>query len=133
MILDSLVRDGTPLRLTAEEEHLKRQIYESMNPRRRKFVDRLGYEVWDPFQKPNEPLDMRTDVTRRTVRQLINEFGAVAGANQGRVPSDEFMKGALECALGIINKDEKALGSLAFSLWYSELLNSEAQHHERQI
>lgn len=45
-----------------------------MNPRRRKFVDRIGYENWDPFQKPNDPLDLRMDVSKRTTQQLVNEF-----------------------------------------------------------
>lgn len=40
-----------------------------MNPRRRKFVDRIGYDNWDPFQKPNDPLDVRLDVTKRTTQR----------------------------------------------------------------
>ena len=59
----TVFRDGTPQQLTDEQEALKLEIYERMNPRRRKFVDRIGYDNWDPFQKPNEPLDMRTDVS----------------------------------------------------------------------
>ena len=50
----TVFRDGTPQRLNEEQEQLKREIYERMNPRRRKFVDRIGYDNWDPFQKPND-------------------------------------------------------------------------------
>lgn len=32
--------ESTPQELTEEQEKLKREIYEKMNPRRRKFVDR---------------------------------------------------------------------------------------------
>lgn len=122
MIPASLFRDGTPRQLSSDEEEQKRIIYERMNPRRRKFVDRLGYDVWDPFQKPNDPLDLRTDVTRRTTKQLMSEFLQSPHAAQ---TSNEFRQGALECALGIINRDDKALGGFAFSLWYNELLNRE--------
>ena len=67
----TVFRDGTPQRLNEEQEQLKREIYERMNPRRRKFVDRIGYDNWDPFQKPNDPLDVRLDVTKRTTQQLV--------------------------------------------------------------
>lgn len=74
----------------------KREIYERMNPRRRKFVDRIGYDNWDPFQKPNEPLDMRTDVSKRTTQQLVNEFLRDA-AKKGPY-GKAYSKGATECA-----------------------------------
>ena len=70
----TVFRDGTPQKLTADEERQKREIYEKMNPRRRKFVDRIGYDNWDPFQKPNDPLDLRMDVSKRTTQQLVREF-----------------------------------------------------------
>ena len=38
-----------------EQEKQKRAIYESLSPRRKKFIDRIGYEKWDPFQEPKDP------------------------------------------------------------------------------
>ena len=35
-----------------EREALKKAIYEQLSPRRRKYIDRVGYEAWDPFQDP---------------------------------------------------------------------------------
>ena len=90
----TVFRDGTPQELNDEQEQLKREIYEKMSPRRRKFVDRIGYENWDPFQKPNEPLDMRMDVTRRTTQQLVSAFLREA-ARRGPY-SNDYGKGALE-------------------------------------
>lgn len=72
----TVFRDGTPQALTDEQEKLKREIYEKMNPRRRKFVDRIGYENWDPFQKPNDPLDLRMDVSKRTTSSWSMNFCA---------------------------------------------------------
>ncbi len=94
-----------------------------MNPRRRKFVDRIGYETWDPFQKPNDPLDLRMDVSKRTTQQLINEFLREA-ARKGPYSKD-YGKGAMECALGVVNKDEKYQGIFDFCLWYHDLLKKE--------
>lgn len=37
----------------------------------------------------------------------------------------DYAKGATECALGVINKDEKYLGIFEFCLWYNELLKKE--------
>ena len=59
MISATMFRDSTKQELTEEQEQLKREIYERMNPRRRKFIDRIGYDEWDPFQKPNDPMDIR--------------------------------------------------------------------------
>ena len=70
----SMFRDGQPQELTPEEEASKRQMYESLKPRGRKWVDRIGYDKWDPFQKPNDPLDIRQDVTKRPTQQLVREF-----------------------------------------------------------
>lgn len=115
-------------RLTPEEERLKREIYERLNPRRRKFIDRLGYDAWDPFQKPNDPLDLRTDVTRRTTQQLVREFFHALGDSE---VGNDFRKGALDAALGVVNKDEHMLGAYAFFRWYDDLMKKEGLSHEK--
>ncbi len=119
----TVFRDGTPQSLNEEQAVMKREIYEKMNPRRRKFVDRIGYDNWDPFQKPNDPLDLRTDITRRTTQQLVNEFLHYA-AQKGEHGKD-YAKGAVECALGVVNNDEKYLGIFDFCNWYYDLLKKE--------
>ena len=67
----SILRTQRPRQLSADEEKLKRDLYEKISPRRRKFIDRIGYENWDPFPEPNEPNDIRTDVTKRTVHPYL--------------------------------------------------------------
>jgi len=86
-------------------------------------VDRIGYDNWDPFQKPNEPLDMRTDVSQRTTQQLVNEFLKDA-AKKGPY-GNAYSKGATECALGVVNRDEKYMGIFDFCRWYYDLLKKE--------
>ena len=74
MSIAPLLRNEKPRSLTAEEEKLKRDLYEKIPARRRKFIDRIGYENWDPFPEPNEPIEIRKDVTQRTAQQLMQEF-----------------------------------------------------------
>ena len=99
---------------------LKRSIYEKLKPRRRRFIDKIGYDAWDPFQEPNDPLDMREDASRRTGTQLVNEFlAAYPGASR------EFAKGAWELCMGVMNGSEKHKGMYAFCNWYKGLLARE--------
>lgn len=118
----ALFKEEEPVQLSAEEEELKRAIYEKMNPRRRKFIDKIGYEIWNPFQAPKDPLDLRTDRTQRTVQELLRDFMREQG---GAARDPEWQKGAMECALGIIRKDEKYQGIFDFCLWYQKLLQKE--------
>ena len=101
----SILRTQRPRQLSADEEKLKRDLYEKISPRRRKFIDRIGYENWDPFPEPNEPNDIRTDVTKRTVQQLTQEF-VMHKKNEARrlgldEPSEAFLQGAMQAEAGI--------------------------------
>jgi formamidopyrimidine-DNA glycosylase len=117
--------------LDEDAEARKRGIYESLGRRGKKYVDAIGYDAWDPFQEPKEPLDIRTDATRRTTRQLVNRFlqdrEAVGGFGNA------YGQGVLECALGIVNKDEKFRGIFEFCLWYARLLQEEGRADERTL
>jgi hypothetical protein len=117
-------RAAVPQPLAEKQEECKREIYEKMNPRRRKFIDRIGYENWDPFQKPNDPLDLRTDTTKRTTGRLVDAFLRNAKGGCG----NDYVRGAWECALGIVNNDEKYRGIFDFCLWYHEMLQKEEKH-----
>ena len=116
-------RDGSRQILTPEQEELKRDLFNKIPTHRRKFIDRIGYDNWDPFPKPNDPMELRTDITKRTTQQLIREF------LQSLPPDHEYdntySQGALECALGIVNNDEKYRGIRDFLHWYDKLLTKE--------
>lgn len=120
----SIFPEEKPRELTENQEELKRGIYEAMSPRRRKFIDRIGYDVWDPFQEPKEPLDLRKEACGRTIQDLIGEFMR-ENDNPGRDPA--WRKGARDCALGIIQRDEKFQGIFDFCLWYANLLEKEGK------
>ena len=107
---------------SAEEQEQKRLFYERMSPRRRRFIDRIGYDVWDPFEAPKEPMDIRTDVTERTVADLVREF--LKSVSQ-EFHGGEYARGVTECAQGIVARQEKYQGILDFCVWYHELLLKE--------
>lgn len=117
--------------LTVEQEQLKQEIYMRMAPRRKKYIDRIGYEVWNPFQSPNDPLDMRLDVSKHTMEELIQKFFQnMEIASVGK----DFKKGVTDCAFGMVNKDERYLGIFEFCVWYYQLLKQEGVvHNERDI
>ena len=129
MSIASLLRNEKPRELTSEEEKLKRELYEKIPPRRRKFIDRIGYENWDPFPEPNDPVEIRTDITKRTAQQLMKEFmkskkceAQLAGESDH---GEAFIQGAMEAAIGVVNKQDKFLGAYEFAAWYHELLKKE--------
>ena len=70
----SVYRDSTPPDLTPEQEQLKKELYDKISPRRRKFIDKIGYENWDPFPKPNDPMEIRRDISKRTSQDLFREY-----------------------------------------------------------
>ncbi|THB63277.1 MAG: hypothetical protein D6E12_17330 [Desulfovibrio sp.] len=110
-------------KLTPEEEANKRAIYEKLGARQKKFVDRKGYENWDPFLMPNDPMDIRQDPTKRTTQELVSDFLKTQDYS-GRY-STAYAAGAWELALGIINKQDRFLGMYEFSVWYGKQLEKQ--------
>ena len=130
MSIASILRSEKPRELTAEEEKLKRELYERISPRRRKFIDRIGYDKWDPFPEPNDPVEIRTDVTKRTAQQLMKDFMRAKKceaqlSGEAEDSSEAFIQGAMEAAIGVVNKQDKFLGAYEFAAWYHELLKKE--------
>jgi ribosomal protein S16 len=106
---------------SAEEQAKKKAIYDSMSPRQQKRIDRIGYEKWDPFQEPKDPIDIRRDQTKRTTQQLVREFLQNRGHDDY---SNAYGRGVLEIALGIINSDDRFIGMYEFACWYQEQLRN---------
>ena len=105
-----------------EEEKRKRAIFESMSPRRQKHILKKGYEKWNPFLEPKDPIDIRKDKTKRTTQQLVREFLQTKSSEDY---SNAYGGGVFEMCLGIVNDDDKYKGMLEFSIWYQELLKRE--------
>ncbi len=106
----------------AEIEERKKAIFDAMGKRGQKQIMKKGYDKWDPFQEPKDPIDIRKDKTKRTSQQLIREFLSAIPAEEY---SNSYAQGALEMCLGIINDEERVLGMYEFAAWYTELLKKE--------
>ena len=108
--------------LSAKEEKRKKAIFDSMSSRRQKQVLKKGYEKWDPFLAPKDPIDIRRDKTRRTSQMLVREF-----LQSRTFPdySNAYGRGVLDICLGIINDDERYKGMYDFACWYQDLLKRE--------
>ena len=105
-----------------KKEELKRAIFDKMAPRRQKHILKKGYEKWDPFAGPKDPVDMRMDRNRRTMADLIREFLQTWDLSDH---GHDYRKGAMEICLGIINEDERFLGMFDFACWYRQQLDRE--------
>jgi hypothetical protein len=105
-----------------EAEQRKRAVFERMSPRRQKHIMKKGYDQWDPFQEPKDPIDIRKDKTKRTTQMLVRDFLQTRSFENY---SNAYGRGVLEIALGIVNNDEYFKGVFEFACWYRELLEKE--------
>ena len=100
-----------------EVERRKQAIYETLSARGRRYVEKIGYDRWDPFEEPKDPIDIRRDPTKRTTQQLVREF------LQSRPPeapySNAYGQAVMEMAIGIVNNDERYQAMLDFATWYN--------------
>ncbi|XPV77129.1 MAG: hypothetical protein ACNI27_04190 [Desulfovibrio sp.] len=106
--------------LTPEEvEEQKREIYEKMAPRRRKFIDRIGYDEWDPFQLPFDPIDLRQEATGLTSHQLTNQFLHEMGADN---IGPDYENAIAEFGVMLVMNFEKVRPIYDFCNWYAGYL-----------
>ncbi len=113
---------------TREEiEKKKKGIFDAMGARGQKQIIKKGYDLWDPFEEPKDPIDIRKDRTKRTSQMLIREFMQSRSHDEY---SNSYGRGALDICLGIINGDENCKGMYDFSCWYRDLLVKEGYESE---
>jgi hypothetical protein len=93
-----------------------------MSPRRQKHILKIGYDEWDPFIEPKDPIDLRTDKSRRTAQQLAREFLQSCDISEY---SNAFGQGVWDMCLGIVNDDERYKGMYEFACWYRNLVKEE--------
>ena len=87
-----------------------------------KHLLKRGYEKWDPFQEPKDPIDIRKDKSKRTTQMLVREFLQTRGSEEY---SNNYSRGVLEMAIGIINDEERFIGMYEFALWHRKILIKE--------
>lgn len=105
-----------------DRENRKKLVFDAMSPRRQKHIEKKGYEDWDPFIEPKDPIDIRKDKTKRNSQSLIREFLQTRPL-EGY--SNEYGQGAFQLCLGLINEEDRYRGMFEFACWYYELLKKE--------
>ena len=105
-----------------EIETRKKAVFDRMSPRRQKHILKKGYDKWDPFEEPKDPIDIRRDKSKRTTQMLVREF-LQSRSSEGY--SNAYGRGVLEMALGIVNEDDRFIGMYEFVCWHRELLKKE--------
>lgn len=106
--------------MAAEEERRKREIFESMSPRRQRRILEKGYENWDPFQPPKEP-PLFSEEERKRLRLTAEKFQRFlqqvgpdvlkAGA------SSLYVQAAREMAFGLARGEERFQAMFDYCRW----------------
>jgi hypothetical protein len=109
--------------LENEVARRKRAIFDAMSPRRQKHILKRGYDRWDPFEEPKDPIDIRKDKTKRTTQTLVREY---LQSHSQSARSNAYSRGVLEMALGIVNDDDRFIGMYEFALWHHALVKKES-------
>ncbi len=108
--------------LTPEEEKKKRELFEGMSPKTQQRILKRGYDNWDPFMLPKEPLAYKLKQEARGERvrldsghELYERFFA-----ERRIVdySAEYVKGVLEISQGLYRDVDRYRGMYDFSCWY---------------
>ncbi|MFH1627945.1 MAG: hypothetical protein ABIE47_04395 [Pseudomonadota bacterium] len=107
--------------LTTEEEKRKKAILDAMSPRSRKRVLDKGYENWDPFLMPKDPIDIRMAQRRETALSFMRRFLQTCPHKEY---SNAYGQGAWEICMGIIGGDDRWRGIYDFSCWYRDILKN---------
>ncbi|GAB6904488.1 conserved hypothetical protein [Desulfosarcina cetonica] len=101
----------------------KKSVFDSMSPKRQKYIiEKVGYDKWDPFEKPKDPIDIRRDKSKRTAQMLVREFLQSKSMDQY---SNNYGRGVLDMAIGIVNDDDRYIAMYDFALWHNELIRKE--------
>lgn len=106
-------------KLSSEEEMRKKAIFKQMSSKRQKKILEKGYDKWDPFAPPRDPIDLRKDNTRHTAAALAKKFLATCSMEKY---SKAYGQGVWEICVGIISGNDRYRGMYEFSCWYHEFL-----------
>lgn len=108
-------------------ERKKKEIFDAMGKRSQKYIMKIGFENWNPFEEPKDPLDIRKDVSKRTVSELVHEFMITRREEKTGVA---YAEGVQEMAMALMAGNDKYRGMLDYGLWYVNLLTSEGHDFE---
>jgi len=107
--------------MTSDEEKKKRELFESMSPRRQQRILKKGYDKWDPFLAPKEPpfFSQKERDRIQEARLRLEEFllsRRREEGHEGDLPS-AYVQGAREICFGLSKGEERYQGMQDFCRW----------------
>ena len=108
-------------KLPPEQEERKKAIFDGMSAKNKKKILDKGYDQWDPFSRPREPIDIRMDQGRCTAWQLARDF-LQTRSQEGY--SNDYGQGVWEISTGIISGKDRYRAMYDFSCWYQRLIEN---------
>ena len=57
----------------------KKAVFDAMAPRRQKHILRRGFDKWDPFLEPKDPIEIRRDSHPPHLDSAVSRIPLVAG------------------------------------------------------
>ncbi|MDY7031192.1 MAG: hypothetical protein SVY10_04680 [Thermodesulfobacteriota bacterium] len=105
--------------LSSEDEKRKKAIFDGMSAKRQKKIQEKGYDNWDPFVLPKDPIDIRTDQNRHSAVALTGKFLQTCSHEEY---SRVYGQGVWEICIGIISGNERYRAMYEFSCWYKDFL-----------
>lgn len=97
----------------------KKDIFDAMGKRSQKAILRKGYENWNPFEEPKDPIEIRKDRTGNTVNDIVDKFFKAFPHTK---ENNAYRKVVEDMALGVVTEDDRIKASYHFSMWYKKLM-----------
>jgi hypothetical protein len=101
-----------------EREKKKKAIFDGMGPRhQQRILKKIGYENWDPFQAPKDPLDLRDRKSDLIASALIRKFISDCEIED---PDANYIRALMEISKGLLKGEEKYKAIYDFCCWYQK-------------
>jgi hypothetical protein len=97
-----------------EYEFKKKAIFDGMSRRAQKWVLKIGYENWDPFEKPKDPRERIFSSASVKAGALVREYYESAG---GKEESVAVHRELFELCLGLLRGEGRAKTVVDFCAW----------------
>jgi hypothetical protein len=97
-----------------EYEFKKKAIFDGMSRRGQQWVLKIGYENWDPFEKPKDPRERIFSSASVKAGTLVREYYESAGGKEESVAVNREL---FELCLGLLRGEGRAITVVDFCAW----------------
>ena len=97
-----------------EYEFKKKAIFDGMSKRGQERVLKIGYENWDPFEKPKDPRERIFSSASVKAGALVREYYESAGGKEESVAVNREL---FELCLGLLHGEGRAITVVDFCAW----------------